>query len=271
MNSEDSELRSKPAGPAPSPGLRIGSVDSLNAVPLTRGIEERVLFTAPSRLGRLLRDGALEVALLSVTELLTRPDYTALDSIAIASRGPVRSVLLAHQVPLEQLTGVACDPASLTSVNLLRVLLAERGLRPRFRTLSAAEEDSKQAGVLLIGDRALDFALRNPPHQVWDLGAAWTALTGLPFVYAVWTFARGADATALGALLRHARDRGRRELDAVVREDPRYTPEFRREYLTHNIRFDLGREEKRGLQRFAELLRRHTDLQIHPPRFVAAG
>ena len=49
-------------------GFRLGSVDSLNAVPLTRGLEDRVIFTAPARLAEMLRAGQLDAALLSVTE-----------------------------------------------------------------------------------------------------------------------------------------------------------------------------------------------------------
>ena len=267
MSSATSDSPNGPRGAAPPSGLRIGSVDSLNAVPLTRGLEDRVLFTAPSELALRLREGRLDVALVSVTELLSHDRYSALDGIAIASHGPVRSVVLAHRVPLENLTEVSCDPASLTSVNLLRVLLTERGLGAALTPLKNYADAPAHDAVLLIGDRALDFVFAGHPHQIWDLGAAWQELTGLPFVYAVWTLAHGADAGVLGALLRAARDRGLRELDDIIRRRPQYTPEFRREYLTRNIGFELGDEEKRGLLRFAELLRQHGIQPAFAPRF----
>jgi predicted solute-binding protein len=242
-------------------------VDSLNAVPLTCGLEDQVLFTAPARLARLLEEGRLDAALVSVTELLTKPRYAALDGIAIASHGPVRSVLLAHRVPLDHLREVFCDPASLTSVNLLRVLLAERGCRPTFTPLRDYAGAAGHDAVLLIGDRALDFAFAGHRHHVWDLGAAWQELTGLPFVYAVWTLAPEADASRVAALLRTARDRGLRELDSIIRRRVGYTLEFRREYLTQNIGFELGPEEKRGLLQFAELLRKHGTRPVIAPRY----
>lgn len=252
----------------PAGTLRLGSVDSLNAVPLTRGLEDRVTFTTPARLAVLLRAGALDAALLSVTELLANPGYTALDGIAIASRGPVRSVLLAHRRPLRELETVHCDPASLTSVNLLRVLLAEQGIYPRFEPLPDYAQASECDAVLLIGDRALDFAFAGHPHQLWDLGAAWWDRTGLPFVYALWTLRPGANATGLGAVLGAARARGLAELEAIVAAEHRYPTDFCREYLTRNIRFELGAEEKRGLIEFARRLRRLGNGPVHPPRFA---
>ena len=49
--------------------------------------------------------------------------------------GEVYSVFLAHKKPLTEAQEIFCDTASLTSVNLLKVLLAERGLKPEFKPL----------------------------------------------------------------------------------------------------------------------------------------
>src|SRR5260221_5303974 len=108
--------------------FRVGSVGYLNAVPLTRGLEEEVLFATPSKLAELLRHDELDAGLVSVVEVLFTDRYDILDGIAIASLGEVKSVLLAHRHPLEEAREVFCDPASLTSIELARVLLAERGV-----------------------------------------------------------------------------------------------------------------------------------------------
>src|SRR6266705_3285509 len=115
--------------------FRIGSVRYLNAVPLTRGLEEQVCFETPSKLAAMLDRDELDVALVSVTEPLLKDRYDILDGIAIASLGEVKSVLLAHRKPLEEAEEIFCDSASLTSVQLLRVLLAEKGVRPEFKPL----------------------------------------------------------------------------------------------------------------------------------------
>src|SRR5437762_10646370 len=81
--------------------FRVGSVGYLNAVPLTRGLEEEVRFTTPSGLAGLLRKEELDAALASVVEVLFTDRYDVLDRIAIASLGEGKSVLLAHRRPLE--------------------------------------------------------------------------------------------------------------------------------------------------------------------------
>jgi chorismate dehydratase len=106
--------------------FRIGSVKYLNAVPLTRGIESEVIFATPARLVEMLRNDELDAALVSLTEVLFNDRYDILDGIAIASLGEVYSVLLAHRKPIAEATEIFCDTASLTSVNLLKILLAER-------------------------------------------------------------------------------------------------------------------------------------------------
>ena len=108
--------------------FRIGSVQYLNAAPLTRGIEREIIFATPAKLAEMLRRDELDAALVSITEVLLNDRYDILDGIAIASLGEVYSVILAHKKPLEEAKEIFCDTASLTSVNLLKVLLAEKNL-----------------------------------------------------------------------------------------------------------------------------------------------
>src|SRR3954451_15581278 len=134
--------------------FRVGSVRYLNAVPLTRGLEEEVVFATPSKLAEMLQRDELDAALVSVTEVLFTNRYDVLDGIAIASLGEVKSVLLAHRGPIAEAKEIFCDTASLTSVQLLRVLLGERGLKPEFKPLASYEHASLPDFVLLIGDPA---------------------------------------------------------------------------------------------------------------------
>ncbi len=248
--------------------FRVGSVSYLNAVPLTRGIEDEVVFDTPSKLAEKLRRDELDAALVSVVEVLFTDRYDVLDGIAIASLGEVKSVLLAHRGPLEEIREVHCDPASLTSVELARVLLAERGLRPQFKGLADYDFSRLPDCALLIGDRALDLLLGPHDHEIWDLGAAWSELTRLPFVYAVWALRRGLENSALRRQLREARDFGLDTLESTIRTRTEYSEDFRRDYLGWHIHFHLGTDEKRGLARFIELLRKHGTNPVHEPRFV---
>jgi chorismate dehydratase len=248
--------------------FRVGSVGYLNAVPLTRGLEEEVTFATPAKLAELLRRDELDAALVSVVEVLFTERYDILDGIAIASLGEVKSVLLAHRRPLEQAREVFCDPASLTSVELARVLLAERGLTPEFKPLPNYDFASLPDYALLIGDPALDLLLGPHEHEIWDLGAAWYELTKLPFVYAVWALRRGVDNAALRRQLREARDFGLDTLDSIIDSRTDYDHDFCKDYLSWHIHFHLGADEKRGLAKFIELLRRHSPKPVFDPRFV---
>ncbi|MEY2467013.1 MAG: chorismate dehydratase [Verrucomicrobiota bacterium] len=259
--------------------FRVGSVSYLNAVPLTRGLEDEVVFATPSELAGMLQRDELDAALVSVTEVLFNDRYDILDGTAIASLGEVKSVLLAHRKPIEEVREVFCDTASLTSVNLLRVLLAERGLKPEFKPLESYAAAKEKDFVLLIGDPALDFSLATHPpspssgvtgeHEILDLGAAWFEMTQLPFVYAVWALRRGMENFVLRRQLTDAREFGLDTLEHIIRNRTEYDEDFRRDYLGWHIHYHLGTDEKRGLTKFIELLRKHGLGPIYEPKFVS--
>ena len=248
--------------------FRVGSVPYLNAVPLTRGIEDQVILATPARLGEMLRRDELDAALVSITEVLFNDRYDVLDGVAVASLGEVKSVFLAHQRPIEEVKEIFCDTASLTSVQLLKVLLAERGLTPDVKPLTSYTPTDLPDYALLIGDPAIEFLRGSPAHQIWDLGEAWHELTRLPFVYAVWALRRGIDNKALRAKLREAKDFGLDTLDYVISSRPEFDLEFRKDYLGWHIHYHLGTDEKRGIARFAELLRKHATQTIFDPKYV---
>jgi chorismate dehydratase len=122
--------------------------------------------------------------------------------------------------------------------------------------------------VLLIGDPALDFAFSNPGHEIFDLGAAWSELTSLPFVYAVWAMRRGIHDAELRRQLREARDFGLDTIDHIIHHRTEYTEEFRKDYFGWHIHYHLGTDEKRGIAKFIELLRKHGFGPVHEPIFV---
>jgi chorismate dehydratase len=253
-------------GPVPG-GVRAGTETACAA---DRGIEDQVVLAAPSRLAQMLERDELDAALVSVVAVLFSGRYDILDGIAVASLGEVRSVLLAHRRPLEEARVIHCDPASLTSVQLLRVLLAERGLKPEFKPLPSYDFSALPDYALLIGDTALD--LRWGPHEhenfrpeggVVRTDAAAVCLCGL-----------GAATghrkhRAAGASVREARDFGLDTLDHIIASRTEYTLDFRRDYLGWHIHYHLGSDEKRGIARFMELLRKHGCGEVHEPKFVS--
>lgn len=249
--------------------LRLGSVPYLNARPLVAGLDQTlgvVLTEAPpSELARQLRAGRLDAALASVVELLRGPPLGWIAGPAIASRGPVRSILLfLRDVPAAVRT-LALDRSSLTAAVLAQVCLAEffGADKPQVSTcdplapLASIDADA----VLRIGDPALTTTPDG--RQSLDLGALWTERTGLPFVWAVWlvrTQASAAELAAIRGAVVAARARGLPQRDALATRfaaAQELDPEFCRDYLRRHIHFDVGPDEHEGLAAFARLAHRH--------------
>jgi chorismate dehydratase len=249
--------------------FRIGSVPYLNAVPLTRGIESELIFAVPAKLAESLRRDELDAALVSITEVLFHDRYDVLDGVAIASLGEVYSVLLAHKKPLAEATEIFCDTASLTGLNLLKVLLAEQNIFPQFKPLENYKAAAEKDFVLLIGDPAINFQRAPHTHEIFDLGTAWTEMTRLPFVYAVWALRRGIENRELRSELRAAKNFGIDTLDAIIETREEFDEDFRRDYFEWNIHYHLADDEKRGINKFCELLRKHNLGAVYPPKFVS--
>ncbi len=234
--------------------LRIGCVKYLNSRPLICAYDGPVVFGHPSDLARMLAMGEVDAALVPAFEALRDPGYLLVDDVAVACDGPVFSVFLAHRGALPSVRSVALDPASLTSANLLRVLLAEfHGLHPSFG-------DSGDAR-LLIGNQAIEFRRAEEAKRDWhflDLGAEWKRCTGLPFVFAVWAL-RGdtADARDVADAFRRLRDAGCARIPELIEHEDFGDAELRRRYLTEHLRFSIGSDGRRALDLYRTLLAKH--------------
>ncbi len=237
--------------------LRIGCVQYLNAQPLIFGYDGEVIFDHPSELARMLARGDIDAGLVPIFEALDAREYAAVDGVAIACDGPVFSVFLAHRGPLADVRTVALDPASLTSVNLLKVLLTEfHGLHPEFI-------DARESGVadaqLLIGNQAIEFRRAHAgAEEFLDLGEEWKRCTGLPFVFALWLLRPDLGHLAeIAGAFRALQEDGLARRPEIVASVPDFDAEFRLRYLTEHIRFGLGAREKAAIEKFRELLCKH--------------
>ena len=232
----------------------------LNAQPLIYGYPGPVVFDHPSALARDLAAGAARRRARADFRGSCAPrDYRLVDGVAIASDGPVFSVFLAHRGPLSEIRRIALDPASLTSVHLLQVLLAEcHGLRPECISADAPAAADCDA-MLLIGNQAIEFRHTHPAdYQFLDLGEEWQRQTGLPFVYAPWLMRQEVpNAQAAADELRRLGREGVARVEEIIAREKFQDAPFRRRYLTEHIRFELGIRERAGMERFRELLVKH--------------
>ena len=251
--------------------LRIGCVKYLNARPLIHGWPGEVAFDHPSVLCEKLAAGELDVALVSSFEFLRNPVYTLVDGVSISSHGPVHSVFVAHSGDLTQIEEIEIDPASQTGINLLRCLLAEIGLSPKFvmRSRLMQRAITPRLAKFFIGDQAIRFRDESEKtFQFWDLGEEWKKQTQLPFVYALWLIRPEVGSPkAIADSLRACRDNNLRELDSLVAAEGEFNPDFCQFYLRDCLRYQYGAQEKEGLSAFRKLCEKHGILW-HDSRLI---
>jgi predicted solute-binding protein len=224
-----------------------------------------------------MRSSDADIGLVPVITLARQHDLVVVPGHAIACRGPVRSILLISKKPMEEITSFAADEGSRTSTILAQILLARRfGLRPRVRPYPPRLDDMLDLAdaALIIGDPALRIdpeacEFRGQPLHVYDLGAAWVEMTGLPMVYAVWAVKKLVADPALAEIFAGSAEYGEQHIEQIieVESQQRDLPaELVRRYLTHHIRFDLGEQERRSMEVF---LRLAYELGLaEPPREV---
>jgi chorismate dehydratase len=242
--------------------LRLSVVRYLNTRPLVYGLERRLLphrfeltYDVPSVCADKVNAGEADLGIIpSIEYARSRAPYAVVPDIAIASYGAVRSIFLFHTVPVERIRSVALDTGSRTSVALTHIILNERygvTFTPVEHPPVLDEMLNAADAALIIGDPALDAALRPEPHL--DLGYEWTALTGLPFVYAFWA-GRPDRLTRedINALIR-SKEFGLTSIPEIATEYAHthtQSTAFYEAYLSDHLYYALGPEEQEGLQAF---------------------
>lgn len=247
--------------------IRLGAVDYLNARPLVAGLDRRpdlfaLRFDPPSQCAELLHTETIDVGMIPSIELQRGvAPYRVVPGMGIVSDGPVASVALFSARPTGAIRSIAVDTSSRTSAGLLRVLCREQfGIAPEFVPMPPAIEPMLERcdAALVIGDPALYLEHQAAGLGKIDLGEQWTALTGLPFVWAFWAGRIGVLSLDALTALGEARDAGVAQSDAIA--DAYCGPDraaLGRAYLRDNIKYVLGEREAAGLRRYYDLAARH--------------
>jgi chorismate dehydratase len=241
--------------------IRVAAVSYLNTKPLLYGIkrhpiihEIELIEDYPARIAQMLIDDQVDVGLIPVAATLKLKDWNIVTEFCIGSTGPVASVCIFSQVPIEQVKKVYLDYQSRTSVNLAKILLHEYWKKD-VQFVDAAGEDFREqikgstAGVV-IGDRALQQRLKS--EFIYDLGEAWQKHTGLPFVFAAWIANKTLPSDFVNQF-NEANSEGLKHLPDVIKENP-YGVYNLDEYYKKNISYNLTKEKREGMNIFLEKL-----------------
>ena len=174
--------------------IKVGAVSYLNTKPLIYGFEQGMMkeeidlvFDYPANIASKLLNKQIDIGLVPVAIIPLLPESYIISEYCIGCTGEVYSVCLFSDVPLQQIETIFLDYQSKTSAALLKILLKEYWKISPALVEAPADYEKNITGTtagLIIGDRAIQqhgqFAYS------YDLGSAWVAMTGLPFIFAAW-------------------------------------------------------------------------------------
>ena len=242
---------------------RIGAVSYLNTRPLLLGLAQEgfknridLVKSYPAKIAQELLAGQIDIGLVPVAIIpqLTHPHI--ISNYVIGTNGAVASVALFSQVPIDEIKSIYLDYQSRTSVQLLKILLAQFW-KKEVEFLAATEgyidQISGTTAGLIIGDRALDNLNKFP--YMYDLGLAWKQHTGLPFVFAAWVANQPIPAQFMAAF-DAANGYGVARLEEVISLIPANEQVYDlHKYYTENISYVYDEEKKLGLNAFLNLIK----------------
>jgi chorismate dehydratase len=242
--------------------IKVGAVSYLNTKPLIYGLQKgamkkqvELIQEYPSKIAAMLLNNEIDIGLVPVAVIPEMESSYIISDYCIGCKGAVASVCLFSDVPIHEIKEIMLDYQSRTSVELIRILLKEYWkVEPELKNAKEYFRDNIKEGIagLVIGDRA--FQQQKVSAYMYDLGEAWHAHTGLPFVFAAWVSNKRLDdsfikefnaATAIGLA----------NIPEIVAETPYHLFDLQ-QYFTNYISYDLSTEKRKGMELF---LKKITD------------
>ncbi|MGE7776049.1 menaquinone biosynthetic enzyme MqnA/MqnD family protein [Chitinophaga sp. NPDC101104] len=240
--------------------VKVAAVSYLNTKPLLYGFREHPVLRNmeltvdyPAKIAGELVDGTVDVGLVPVAIIPKMKESHIISDFCIGAEGPVASVCLFSEVPLQDIKRIYLDYQSRTSVALLKVLVREYWRLDVEFVETTGEFQHLITGTdaaLVIGDRALHQRLIS--SFVYDLAEHWIRFTSLPFVFAAWISNKPLDIKFIQQF-NDANAIGLNNIPAVVGENT-YGAYDLTVYYTKNISYRLTPSKRQGLSRFLSYL-----------------
>lgn len=252
--------------------LKVTAVSYLNTKPLLYGLVEKGIdkeielsLNIPSKCARLLKSGEVDIGLIPVAVIPELEQAHIISDFCIGADGPVQTVSILAQCPIEEVTHLYLDFHSRTSVQLAQILLREYwNIAPKLIAAEEGYEDQingTTAGVM-IGDRVFENAHRFAYN--YDLPEYWKKHTGLPFVFAAWVSRQPLDDTFINRF-NEAMAFGIDHIPQLLFLLPQPKEGFDLEhYFTHNISYALDDKKREALQLFLQKITNNTSLILKP-------
>lgn len=245
--------------------IKVAAVSYLNTKPLLYGItrdaelmqQMELVEDFPSKIGQMLVDDEVDLGLIPVAYISQLKEWHIVSDYGIGSVGPVETVCLFSDVPVEQIEKVLLDYQSFSSVNLCKVLLKHYWKKEV--VFEQATEDyigeivGTTAGVI-IGDRVFEQkAVAQPKKFIYDLAEEWTYFTELPFLMAAWISNKKLPEDFIQQF-NAANKVGLDNLDAVIAENP-YAAYDLETYFKTNISYTIDEDKLKAMHLFLKLMK----------------
>lgn len=204
------------------------------------------------------RDADIGLVPVAVIPLLSNPRIVS--PYCIGAVGPVDSVMLYSETPVENLDTIYLDYQSRTSVRLAQLLAREHWkVNPEFVNAEPGFEEKigGNTGGVVIGDRT--FLLNKKFKYCYDLAEEWQKMTGLPFVFAAWVSLGTADEDFLNrfsSALEYGLDHREEALKGV--SIPGANEQELIHYINKSISYDLDSDKQKGLDLFLNQIKKHN-------------
>jgi len=148
--------------------------------------EIELAYDIPSQCADKLLANEADIGLIPIVETLRMPEYHIVSDLCIGAADAVRTVVLACETSLPNISTVYLDCHSRTSVALARILAKYYWkITPQWKNFSGDVTSYPRNGssaAVIIGDKAFD--VKSP--YIYDLALEWRKFSGLPFVFACW-------------------------------------------------------------------------------------
>ena len=237
---------------------RISAVSYLNTIPFIYGIEHAgadlhadLLLSPPSGSVAALCKHKADIALIPVAAIPSFNDIHIFSGLCLGAHDAVRTVVLAGNTPLKDITTIYLDSHSRTSAVLVKILAAELwDISPEWKKLtdySLLDHPGKGDAFLLIGDKV--FAYEGKFGYMLDLASEWKKLTGLPFVFAAWVAREDVDRKTLSDL-DDALHYGVEHIGDAVGKSGYADKKEAYDYLTKNMDFIFDAQKRRAMELF---------------------
>lgn len=235
----------------------IAVLDSFLVDPLIFKIDEqiKIIRAKPLDSGNQLIEGLVQSALIGTLDYAKgKGNWKLFPDICVAAKESFKTINLFFNKEIRDLSSIIVDMNDPTAVALLKIIMQEKyEISPKFIELNGNlnEQLNRADAALLSGNKA--FEIQQSNRMFIDLGDEWYDLTGLPFVYALWSVHEMEADGSMVKKIKSMMDNNLKNMDQTL--DSIFTGRNKKdkilsEFIKSRIIYHLGLEEREALNEF---------------------